>query len=128
MIRPLLCVLAFAASTVSAKDIVYVSNEKDDTLSVIDLETLSVVDTIEVDEQTVVVIVGDHGESLDEEGLLFNHGPLASAPSARGRFPPPSASFPSPFPFPSPSLFASAAPLSAGGAGFSGSHPSGCRK
>lgn len=33
--------------------------------------------------ETRVVIVADHGESLDEHGLVFNHGPLAYAPDTR---------------------------------------------
>ncbi len=32
---------------------------------------------------TRVVIAADHGESLDEHGLWFNHGRLATAPTAR---------------------------------------------
>ncbi len=32
---------------------------------------------------TRIVLAADHGESLDEHGLLFNHGRLATAPSAR---------------------------------------------
>ena len=34
-------------------------------------------------ENARVVVVADHGESLDEHGLLFNHGRLASAPGTR---------------------------------------------
>ncbi|MBO84838.1 MAG: hypothetical protein CL927_05725 [Deltaproteobacteria bacterium] len=32
---------------------------------------------------TRIVLVADHGESLDEHGLLFNHGRLATTPTAR---------------------------------------------
>ena len=31
---------------------------------------------------TRIVLAADHGESLDEHGLLFNHGRLSTAPSA----------------------------------------------
>ena len=34
-------------------------------------------------EDTRVVVVADHGESLDEHGLLFNHGRLTTTPSTR---------------------------------------------
>jgi len=36
-----------------------------------------------IPEETRVVVVADHGESLDEHGLFFNHGRLATAPSTR---------------------------------------------
>ncbi len=36
-----------------------------------------------VGPEDLVVVAGDHGESLGEHGLVFNHGPLAYAPDTR---------------------------------------------
>ena len=42
---------------------------------------LDLLDTLEVAEDTLVVVVGDHGESLTENGVWFDHGDDLFAPS-----------------------------------------------
>lgn len=51
--KPLLAMTlaALLASPAIAKEVAYVANEKDDTISVIDMDTMEVTDTIEVGDR-----------------------------------------------------------------------------